>query len=260
MCTQQETSRVGQFDEGCVSSRPLYHSGKELILQHGKSLGNQIRECSIGVGIVGNLQPGVKGKLLHDVVDVTLDRVGGNMKPMADLLIAQSVADQADDLPFPLGHPNGLVEILPTPVYGMLDDLGKERSVQDGGKHLFSVRDRTDRGEKIVERRGFEDESRGSGLDELQDVALSRGKIHYDHLGVGKFLLHDFHHMEAALASQTQIQRYHIRLQFVNLEDAVLAVSGCGDNFDVPVALQHRRNTVPKEAVVIDQKQSDLIH
>jgi hypothetical protein len=45
------------------------------------------------VGVCGDLEAGVEGQLFQNVVDVTLDRIGGDVESFGDVLVAQALGD-----------------------------------------------------------------------------------------------------------------------------------------------------------------------
>src|SRR6185436_17462283 len=54
----------------------------------------------------GDLHPAAQVELFQDVVDVALHGVGREADLLRDLLVAQALADQIRDLPFPCGQPH----------------------------------------------------------------------------------------------------------------------------------------------------------
>src|SRR5436309_11449891 len=60
------------------------------------------------MGIGGDFQARVERELFQDIVDVALDRVGGNVQLPCDCLVAQAVCNECDDLLFTSSHAYGL--------------------------------------------------------------------------------------------------------------------------------------------------------
>ena len=59
-----------------------------------------------------------------------------------------------------------------------------------------------------------------------------RSEVHHDHLGLREFFLHDFDHLQAVLAPQSQVEEDDVGFEFVDPGDGMRSVSGGGDDLD----------------------------
>jgi hypothetical protein len=78
--------------------------------------------------VTGEFEARVKSELVEYVVDVTLDRVNGDVQLCRDVFVAPSMGNQIDDALLACGHAHGLDDLLDIALLeGVLDDLREER-------------------------------------------------------------------------------------------------------------------------------------
>ena len=73
-----------------------------------------------------DFEPAAQCEFLEDVVDVALDRVDGDVQPCGDLLVAEPLAEEVDDLPLPGREPYPIQYPGPVHLGDVPDDLREE--------------------------------------------------------------------------------------------------------------------------------------
>src|ERR1043166_7720602 len=73
-----------------------------------RGLGLRGLRASTRVGERGHFQTAAEGQFLQNIVHVTLDRVNGDVEPERNLLVAQPLTQELDDLALPIGQADSL--------------------------------------------------------------------------------------------------------------------------------------------------------
>jgi hypothetical protein len=76
------------------------------------------------VDVRGDLKARVQGQFFQNVVDVTFDRIRGDVEPLCNVLVAQAIGDQPDDFPLAVRHANGVEHLGHAMINRVMRDVG----------------------------------------------------------------------------------------------------------------------------------------
>ena len=88
----------------CSDRRGLVRGNENVRWE--RNLGGRLVRAFASMRVSRDLETGMQRKFFEDVVHVTLDGVGRDMKSTRDFLIAEAVRNKADDLSLTSGHPH----------------------------------------------------------------------------------------------------------------------------------------------------------
>jgi hypothetical protein len=195
-------------------------------------------------------------ELAEHIVHVTLDRVGGNVEPLCDFLVAQSGRDQLFDLLLPLGETHGAARrrrIAPRSGSGIAGGArwrGRSRQVR-------ATRDRANRFHDVVGGRVLHDEPVGAAVDELRDVLLRRHEVDHHGLGLGRRRLEGREEVVAVAVGERRIEQHDLRLRIAQQRRRGVRALGARHDLHVPVRAEQAREAVPHQTVVFHDEHAN---
>ncbi|HWC73214.1 MAG TPA: hypothetical protein VG454_04685 [Gemmatimonadales bacterium] len=193
------------------------------------------------------------GEFAEHVVHVTLHRVGRDVEPLRDLLVAESGGNELANLLFALRQSHG-------------SDAGARVSRSGRGTHALaarwsgrgrqvgSTRDRADRLHDVFRRCVLHDEAVGAPLDELLHVLLGRDEIHDDRFRVGSSGSEIRKESKTVAVGQRGVEQHHLRFGIAQQRCSIARVFGARHNLDVGKCREQARESITHQTIVFDNE------
>jgi hypothetical protein len=197
-----------------------------------------------------------RGELPEHVMDMTLDRVRGDVEPLGDLFVAEPGRDQVLDLLLALGEADGAGAGLRARDPDAARDVADGRPRLGGWRQVGPGHHGANRFHEVIGRRIFHDEAVGAAFDELMHILLGRNEIHHDSFGVGGDALQIREEGMTVAVRERGVEEHDVRLRVAQLLHSGLRVFDCRHHLDVGVRREQARQSVAHQPVVLDDEHS----
>ena len=197
-----------------------------------------------------------RSQLPKHVVHVALDRVGRDVEPLRDFLVAQPRGDQVFDLLLPLGQANRTTRRAV---------LARAR-VGRGGRRLTRYVRRRQIGPACHRANGFDDvvgrgvlhdEAVRAAFDELMHVLLGGNEVHHDGFRGRRHRFEIGEKFVAVAIGERGIEQNDLRFGVTNLLQAGVGAFDRGDDVDLGIRTEQARESVTHQAVVFDHQHAN---
>lgn len=200
-----------------------------------------------------------RGQLAEHVVHVALHRVGGDVEPLRDFLVAQPRGDQVFDLLLPLGQTHRTGRTARRAARGRAGARrgGRRLTRHVRRRQIGPARHRANRFHDVVGRGVLHDEPVRAALDELMHVLLGGYEIHHDGFGGRRHRFEIVEKLVAVAVGERGIEQYDLRLGIPNLLQAGGGALDGADDVDLGVRAQQAREPVSHQAIVFDHQHAN---
>jgi hypothetical protein len=203
-----------------------------------------------------------RGQLPQHVVHVALHRVGRDVEPLRDFLVAQPGGDQVLDLLLPLGQANraastrGAAPRLRAGHAGVRP-IGRRLARHVRRRQIGPARHRANGFDDVVGRGVLHDEAVRAAFDELVYVLLGGNEIHHDGLDGRRHRFEIGEKFVAVAVGERGIEQNDLRFGIANLLQAGVGALDRGDDVDLGIRAEQAREPVTHQTIVFDHQHAN---
>ncbi|HEV2672887.1 MAG TPA: hypothetical protein VGU74_17475 [Gemmatimonadales bacterium] len=193
------------------------------------------------------------GELAEHVVHVTLHRVGRDLEPLRDFLVAEPNGDQLADLLFALRESNGSH----SRARGTTRAARVPHTGAAGWREVGAACDRADRVHDVFSRRVPHDEAVGTAFDELLHVLLRGHEIHHDGFGIGCRRFQVGEEPGTVSVGERGIEQYDLRFGVAQLGRGAARVCRARDDLYIGKCGEQAGETVAHQSIVLNDERTN---
>jgi hypothetical protein len=195
-------------------------------------------------------------ELAQHVVHVTLDRVGGNVEPLRDVLVAESRRDELLDLLLPFRETHDAARSDRTAPRSQTGIAGGARW-RGRWRQVRAARDAANRFQDVFGGRVLHDEPVGAAVAELRDVLLRRHEVDHHDLCLGRRRLEVREELVAVTVGERRIEQHDLRLRIAQQRRRGARALGARHEVDVGIRAEQAREPVAHQAIVFHDQHAN---